>query len=258
MGINEKLKWDSAAENYQQVFALGISEYNRRVLDYLGSKGHISAGSRVLDIGCGVGKYGTYLAALGCCVVLNDISPKMLDFAKKNMESFPGTEFYCGDFADPDFSCGEGSFELVMSTMSPAVNSCESLIKMTGLSRGGCFAARFAQWSQPTRDKLLSLAGITVAEFDTPAGADCAAFEDSLRDAGIISEKQLQPYCWADLRTPTELALTCIRSCGLTPSDEMREKLFFAAEKLAAGQEFIKDEVNTVTAWYYWKGTAEK
>ena len=60
---NEKQKWDDAALNYQDVFKLGINEYNARLLRFWQEKGMLFPGCRVIDIGCGVGKYGTYLAA---------------------------------------------------------------------------------------------------------------------------------------------------------------------------------------------------
>ena len=72
----EKVKWDSAAPDYQSVFRLGINEYNARQLDFWRERGMLTPGCRVLDIGCGVGKYGVYLAQLGYDVTLIDISEK--------------------------------------------------------------------------------------------------------------------------------------------------------------------------------------
>lgn len=257
MDNTQSAVWDNAADNYQQVFSLGISEYNRRVLDFLRAKGHIFPGSRVLDVGCGVGKYGTYLAALGCRVALNDISPKMLAFAKENMKAYPETEFYPGDFASPSFPSDTGSFELVMSTMSPAVSSSAAIKKMISLSHGGVFIARFAQWSQPTRTKLLMLAGLSAFSDAGGVEEDCRDFENALRSTGNAFEKQLQPYSWSDPRTPEQLAAFTVRSCGIEDSPEIRRKLISAASLLADDSGLISDEVNTITAWYYLKGSAE-
>ena len=74
----EAARWDRLAGDYQRVFESGISEYNRRLLDFLLSSGMLYPGCKVLDVGCGVGKYGTYFAALGCEVTLTDISPCLL------------------------------------------------------------------------------------------------------------------------------------------------------------------------------------
>jgi len=249
--------WDRAADNYQQVFDLGISEYNLSVLEFIGAKGHIFASSRILDIGCGVGKYGAYLSALGCRAALNDISPRMLDYARENLKAYPETEFFCSDFAEEGLDSCEGSFELVMSTMSPAINSCAALKRMTALSRGGCFAVRFCAWSQPLRDKALQLAGISPDE-KKDFSSDTFAFEEELKAAGIEYEKTLQPYSWSDPRTAEEMADYLLRN--LNPADDtaLRERLISAARSLADENGVINDEVNTMTARYYWKGTAEK
>ena len=72
----EQIKsWDEAAADYQRVFRMGLNDYNRQLLEFFTSNGLLHPGCRVLDIGCGVGKYGTYFAELGCGVTLTDISP---------------------------------------------------------------------------------------------------------------------------------------------------------------------------------------
>ena len=73
----EQIKsWDEAAADYQRVFRMGLNDYNRQLLEFFTSNGLLHPGCSVLDIGCGVGKYGTYFAELGCSVTLTDISPR--------------------------------------------------------------------------------------------------------------------------------------------------------------------------------------
>ena len=74
-------KWDARAGQYQESFENGANDYNRRLLDFLDARCGLGAGLRVLDIGCGVGKYGAMLLRLGCVVTLTDISPEMLRLA---------------------------------------------------------------------------------------------------------------------------------------------------------------------------------
>lgn len=83
--ITEREKWNRVSGDYQSVFKLGINEYNTSLLQFLAENGMLMPGCRVIDIGCGVGKYGTYLAGLGCDVTLTDISDKMIQSAKENM-----------------------------------------------------------------------------------------------------------------------------------------------------------------------------
>ena len=86
-------KWDKHAGDYQRVFKVGISDYNRRLIKFLLNSGMLYPGCKVLDVGCGVGKYGTYFAALGCEVTLMDISPEMLRRAEENMQ-LPKLRFF--------------------------------------------------------------------------------------------------------------------------------------------------------------------
>ena len=98
---NKSEKWDRAAVDYQRVFTLGLNDYNAALLRFWHEAGMLFPGCRVLDIGCGVGKYGTYLAALGYDVTLTDISGEMLRHASENMARFrtPWVVYRC-DFND--------------------------------------------------------------------------------------------------------------------------------------------------------------
>lgn len=52
--------WDRAAPDYQRVYRLGLNDYNARLLRFWEESGMLFPGARVLDIGCGVGKYGAF------------------------------------------------------------------------------------------------------------------------------------------------------------------------------------------------------
>lgn len=80
-------KWDAVAADYQQVYTLGGNDYNARLVGFLLDEGMLHPGDRVLDMGCGVGKYGRVFASMGCDVTLADISPKMLELRQKTWRS---------------------------------------------------------------------------------------------------------------------------------------------------------------------------
>ena len=155
---NTRENWDAAAGEYQAVFRLGLNEYNASLLRFWQEEGMLFPGARVIDIGCGVGKYGTYLAELGYDVTLTDISEKMLEHARENMAQYrtPWTAYRC-DFreatgSEPVFA---GGFDLAICTMSPAVCDAATVRKMSGMTRGWCFLARFCGWEQPFRDTFM-------------------------------------------------------------------------------------------------------
>ena len=80
--MSEKAKqWDQAAAEFQRTFELGLNPYIRSCLSFWEENGMIFPGCRALDVGCGVGKYGTLLAARGCDVRVPHISAFMDGFA---------------------------------------------------------------------------------------------------------------------------------------------------------------------------------
>ena len=110
----------------------------------------------MLDIGCGVGKYGTYFAELGCGVTLTDISPAMLAHAARNMAAYAiSWRIVEGDFAmlSTDELSGGDKFDLSVAMMSAAVHDTAGVEKMSTLTRGWCFTANFVEWAQPMRDE---------------------------------------------------------------------------------------------------------
>ena len=62
-----KEQWDNVAEDYQRVFTLGQNDYNRSLLQFLEKECGLRPGIRVIDVGCGVGKYGVYFAGMCRC-----------------------------------------------------------------------------------------------------------------------------------------------------------------------------------------------
>ena len=129
---DERAKWDEAAHEYQSVFRLGLNDYNAALLRFWQENGILMPGCRVIDIGCGVGKYGAYLAGLGCDVTLTDISEKMIAHARENMAPYKTPwRAVCCDFNEVsgrEETFVEG-FDLAISTMSPAIHDTATVKK---------------------------------------------------------------------------------------------------------------------------------
>lgn len=254
---DEKRSWDAAAGDDQRVFALGLNDYNASLLRFWREEGMIWSGCRVLDIGCGVGKYGACLAQLGCDVTLTDLSGEMLRFAAGNMaKAATPWAVYEADFnaVTGRESVFAGGFDLAISTMSPAVHDVETVRKMSALSRGRCFLARFQSWEQPTRDALMRKMGIKPRQGMENLSDDVAAMIRAVSGAGYVPLVKFVPYCWSDDRSPEQMAAYLCRRC-FEESD--RERLYgpaLAAAKDFAGDEgIIRDAVNTTVAWIWWE-----
>ena len=256
--MEESTLWDQKAENYQAVFRLGLNEYNESLLRFWHEKGMLRPGCRVLDIGCGVGKYGTCLAALGYDVTLTDISGEMLRRASENMAKYrtPWAVYQC-DFheatgSEPVFS---GGFDLTISTMSPAVCDQETVRKMSGLTHGWCFLARFRDWEQPFRDRLMNAMGREPVHMFRDLKGDVESMIQAVSEAGYEPQAEIVDYNWEDRRTPEQMADYMCRSYFAEEADpdQLRTEALRAAESLREEDGCVRDDVRTKVAWIWWR-----
>lgn len=248
--------WNEVAADYQRTYYLGLNDYNAGLLGFWQRSGMIFPGCKALDIGCGVGKYGSYLAALGCDVTLTDISPEMIRLAEKNMEKFASPWRAC--VCDFDTITGEESefldgFDFAISTMSPAIQDVKTVRKMSALTHGWCFITRFSSWNQPSRDRLLAELGIEPKHSGERFAADCEEMIKIVSDAGYSPQVKYVEYNWCDIRTIEETA-EYMQSRYLKDLDYAVEKsaVIGAAEKLCNSDGLFEDSVNTKVAWIYW------
>ncbi|MBO4367736.1 MAG: methyltransferase domain-containing protein, partial [Clostridia bacterium] len=204
------------ADDQQAVFRLGMNAYNASLLRFWTESGMLPHGARVIDIGCGVGKYGTYLAELGCDVTLTDISEEMLIRAKDNMAPYktPWQVFQC-DFHEatgnePVFA---GGFDLAISTMSPAICDVETVRKMSAMTHGWCFLARFYEFRQPLRKQILSEVHEEAMPLHGNTQGDCASMIRCIKEAGYTPLITYTDYDWADRRTPDQMSRYLLDRC---------------------------------------------
>ena len=256
--IGEAEKWDRVADNYQDVYLLGLNGYNASLMRFWKESGMLPPGARVLDIGCGVGKYGTYLAALGYDVMLTDISGEMLRRASENMAKYstPWAVYRC-DFNEVTgreevFADG---FDLAISTMSPAIHDAETVRKMSAMTRGWCFLARFCDWQQPFRDKLIERMGLTPRQPLGNLKDDCVSMIRAVSEAGFVPLVKYVDYNWSDARTPEEMADYMSRRyfAGEADAGSLHAEALRVSEMLAGEDGKVRDDVNTKVAWIYWK-----
>lgn len=247
-------QWDAVAVDYQRVAKLGLNEYNSRLLRFWSEKGMIFPGARFLDIGCGVGKYGVYMAELGCDVTLTDISGEMLRHAEENMARFPTPwAVYQCDF---DKASGrEGvfakGFDLSISTMSPAVHDVATVQKMSAMTHGWCFLARFSSWRQPMRDEFLKLLGLPMQPPTQAMDKDCEEIIKTITAAGYTPEVEYVDYNWSDQRGAEDFADYMLRRTDALSGTD-RDKALQCARAMSENG-LINDAIYTRVAWIYWK-----
>ena len=250
--------WDRVAPDYQRVYRLGLNDYNTRLLRFWEESGMLFPGARVLDIGCGVGKYGAWLAELGYDVTLTDVSGEMLRHAEENMARFctPWAVYRC-DFnevtgREPVFADG---FDLSISTISPAIHDAETVRRMSAMTRGFCFLARFSAWEQPFRDTLMRRMSMEPRQLHACLQEDCDAMIRAVREAGFTPQLKVVDYNWSDERTPEQMADYLVRRYfdGEANAEEIRAAALRAARARADADGLVRDGVNTKVAWIWWR-----
>ena len=95
--------YDTVAEDYAEAFADDLLQLplDRQVLDAVVLR--IGAGESVLDLGCGPGQVGQYLAERGVLVIGMDLAQQMLQVARRR----PGnSRMACGDMRSMPFRSG--------------------------------------------------------------------------------------------------------------------------------------------------------
>lgn len=248
------IDWNSVSEDYQRVFDLGLNDYNRAFMQFVTTDEMLSPGGSVLDIGCGVGKYGTLFAELGYSVALTDISRKMLDYAEKNMGKYstPWQSMVCDfDKVTGDEPIFRDGYDLVISTFSPAVHDLNTVQKMSSMSRGWCVVAKFVSWEQPFRDALLK--HLRLENFEK-AMENSSELIRCVNAAGYQAHSRIVPYNWSDRRTPEEMADYLLRGSlsEISDRDACRADIIQYCTEHMDTDGTVTDAVKTQVVWIYW------
>lgn len=167
----QRLHWDALSAGWLSVadtFESGARVVTSRLLEL----GGVGPGSSVLDVGTGVGEPAlTAAAAVGPTgrVVGVDLSPAMIDLARRRADGLDNVEFLVGDVESLDLP--RGGFDVVLgrwSLMFPPdpVRAFRSVAEV--LRPGGVLAA--STWGPPETAPMLSLGfGVLVRWLDLPA-----------------------------------------------------------------------------------------
>ena len=255
--MDNKHYWNNESNNFQKSFIRGKTDYNDKLINFLKEQGMIYKGCRVIDIGCGVGKYSYYLAQEGCNVTLTDISESMIEHANKNMAEFPNEQWNsitCNfeeyNFFDSHFQNG---YDLSICNMSPAVYDLHTLRKMEMITNKWCFISRFSKWSQPSRDELFNELGITPYPFMQNLSKDCANLIQCVSRIGYLPMVKYVDSSWIDKRTP-ENAVNYIfdrYDFDVEITDDIKKRAYEIANSMADSDGYFNDKVDAQACWIY-------
>ena len=115
--------------------------------------------SKVLDLGCGAGRYSIAIADKCGTVIGSDVSPKMIEFADKKKKEYGKENITfvneCWHDVDVKESGYEKKFDLIFGHMTPAFDTVEDIEKATRASKGYCVLATFAERQAPVAERFL-------------------------------------------------------------------------------------------------------
>ena len=127
---------------------------------YLRSRGVLTPETEIIDIGCGPGRFVAEFAKTARLAAGTDISAKMLEFAadyaaKQGLEN---TRFIPCDFKQADIKDmgWEKAFDVVFSSITPAVSTPDAIDKVETMSRKYCFSANFIYTSAEIAEEAYS------------------------------------------------------------------------------------------------------
>lgn len=137
-------RWDRRAELWERE-RLGHRKGEERVasaVTYLEQRGLLKRDFAVADIGCGPGRFAAAFAKRVHRVVGLDISEKMVEYGMAHVrrEGLENVFLRVCDFQTLDIEKEGyvGAFDLVFSSMTPAVQGIEGLMRAIAMSRGWC------------------------------------------------------------------------------------------------------------------------
>lgn len=126
---------------------------------FLKQHGLLTADQSIIDIGCGPGQFVAAFAETAKHVTGTDISGKMCQFGLEyaHSKNRQNVDFVVCDFKNADLKemGWEARFDLVFSSITPAMSNYESFRKAEQMSRAWCFQSNFIRVSDPLGDDVL-------------------------------------------------------------------------------------------------------
>lgn len=146
--------WDERARKKE-----GASPRLADTVAWLERQGLLTPEQEVADIGCGPGRFAAEFARRTRRVLAVDVSAQMLECGRRyaEEEGLDNIEFAQADFSTADVAAlgWEGRFDLVFSSITPAVRGKKGLDNLLALSRAWCYNSSFVYNVNQLHDRLL-------------------------------------------------------------------------------------------------------
>lgn len=126
--------WEEASADYSgENYAMMIGD----IIDSMVKRGILREGDTVLDIGCGTGLFSIPIAGIAARVVCMDGSGGMLGRLEEQCREQGVSNIETVGSSWEDYDTDEG-FDLVFSSLCPALNDPDSILRMASYSKCNC------------------------------------------------------------------------------------------------------------------------
>jgi SAM-dependent methyltransferase len=185
----------------------------RRRADLIMHGAELTAGKRALEIGCGTGMFTELFVQSGASIVAVDISPDLLERARRRNLSPERVVFLAGRFEDCEI---DGPFDAVLG--SSVLHHLDTEVALPRIRRllkpGGCFSFAEPNYLNPQVFLERRFRAFPVFQYTSP---DETAFvrwplARTLRRSGFV-DISIVPFDWLHPRTPTRL-IGAVRTAG--------------------------------------------
>ena len=169
----EAAGWSERAATFEMLVGRATAAAIEPLLDAAG----VTEGSRVLEVGCGLGDLAAAVAARGAAATGTDLAEGMVEAARRR---HPGLDFTVADGEALPFEAGAFDATVSAFVINHLPDAERGAAEMVRVTRGGGRVA-VAMWGPFERVALLGLparaaAAVGVADDDGPGGPDSLRF----------------------------------------------------------------------------------
>lgn len=156
---NERaLEWEKEW-NSDQLYRENSQRRVAATAAYLRSKGLLQETDEVIDIGCGPGYFVAEFAKTARHAVGADLSSQMLEYGARYARELgvTNTSYVECDFKQADVEAlgWKERFDLVFTSITPAISGLDGLDRILQMSRGWCFNSCFVHSEEELENRIL-------------------------------------------------------------------------------------------------------
>ncbi len=258
--------WDRLAEGWKKdppEIQYAKDRQCRDMTQFFVDKGVITPESSVIDIGCGSGNYAICFAEHAKHVTCSDISPKMLDYCREYAEErgLSNLDYVACDFLDFDIDAAgwKRNFDLVFTSLTPAMDGLDSVEKVNAMSRNWCVNNSFVYRKDNLRNAVMeNVYGRPVTNRWGNSSTYCLF--------NILWQMGLKPqiqYYKEIIEYETELCEEMAKGVTINvirdhaPSDEEIKRTLDYLEKNMSKDGKVKKVTESLFAWTLWNVNGE-